>query len=433
FGISHDVALIFVGLAMIIVAIYSSLSGLLGVAITDFIQFFMAMLGTTILAFIVVNSPEIGGIEGLKAKLPPSTLNFFPRVGNISSTSDFAGVFTLSIGTFLAYITMQWWASWYPGSDPGGGGYIAQRMMSTKNEQHAIAATMLFQIFHYCIRPWPWIVVGLCVIVLYPELSAENKKIGYVMAMRDYLPSGLKGLVITAFFAAYMSCVSSQLNWGASYLVNDLYKRFMEKNAGEKRLVLISRIATFLMMGIALMVTPHIHSISDVWEFMIECGAGLGLVLILRWYWWRINAWSEITALFVPFIVYAISRFYLHWVFPNTFFLTLSITTVSWIMVTYITQPTDLKVLQKFYERINPAGSWRPVRESLGLTKPADKGIAALVICWLSSITMTYGFLFFIGYAIFREWNNAFVMLSVISGSFVILSYQSRKNKIFYD
>lgn len=441
FGIPHEYSLLVVFIAMVVTVIYSSLSGFLGVAVTDFIQFLLAMGGTTVLAFIVLSSPKIGGIVGLKEKLPSWSLDFFPTIAEQSSTSDVAGTFTLGIGTFLAYISMQWWSSWYPSAEPGGGGYIAQRMMSTKNEQHAIAGTLFYQVFHYCIRPWPWIIVGLCVVVLYPDLPMKDKKIGYVLVMRDYLPSGLKGMLIMAFFAAYMSTISSQFNWGASYLINDLYKRFLKPSASDKQLVNASRVATILMMVFSILITPLITSISAVWEFVIECGAGLGLVLILRWYWWRINAWSEIVATIVPFIVYSFCHFGIPLffpgstlaVFPNSFFITVGITTISWITVTILTKPTADHILKSFYVRVRPAGAWQRIRLSLGMEKEKDLNIPSLIICWISSIAMMYGILFFIGYVIFRQWNNAFVMLSVISGSFVILSYQTKKNRIFHD
>ena len=312
----------------------------------------------------------------------------------------------------------------------GGGGYVAQRMMSTKNQEHAIAATLFFQIMNYCFRPWPWIIVGLCVMVLYPWLSETDKKLGYVMAMRDYLPGGMKGLLITAFLAAYMSTISSQLNWGASYLVNDLYKRFIKPEASNKNLIWASQIATGVIMIAGLIATPMIKSIEQVWQFMIECGAGLGLVLILRWYWWRINAWTELTAVIVPFIGYTVSKYVFGLHFPNSFFLTVGLTTVSWVTVMYLTKPVDMNVLTKFYYKIRPGGAWKPVREELGMAKEKSTTIP-LLWCWVSSITMTYGILFLIGYFIFKEWNKAFVMMSVVTGSFVILAYNSRKIKIF--
>ncbi|HEY8402382.1 MAG TPA: sodium:solute symporter family protein, partial [Cytophagaceae bacterium] len=432
FNTTYQEAFVYLAIAMVVVAVYSSISGLMGVTVTDFLQFFIAMGGTTLLAYYVLRGPEIGGISGLVEKLPDATFSFFPSIADDATVGSFTGSLTLSVGAFLAFIGLQWWSSWYPGADPGGGGYIAQRMMSAKNEQHAIAATLFFQIMHYCVRPWPWILVGLATIILYPELEGSEKRLGYVMAMRDYLPAGLKGVLLIAFFSAYMSTLSSQLNWGASYLVNDLYKRFIDRDAGPKKLVKVSQVSTIIMMLVALLFTPFMRSIAEVWLFTIEFGAGLGLVLILRWYWWRINAWSEITATIVPFIVYLVGRFYFHLTFPNSFFVTMIVTTVAWIVVTYCTAPTDMDVLKKFYARVEPSGAWRPVRELLGIRGRQGK-IKSLILCWISSIAMTYGILFLIGYVIFSQWNNAFVMLSVISGSFVILAYHSKKINIFGD
>ncbi|HSZ72838.1 MAG TPA: hypothetical protein VK750_09175, partial [Cytophagaceae bacterium] len=268
------------------------------------------------------------------------------------------------------------------------------------------------------------------VIILYPELGADDKKLGYVMAMRDYLPNGLKGLLITAFFIAYMNTVSSQLNWGASYLVNDLYKRFIHPTCTEKQTKWAVRISFAVIMIAALAISPMITSIAKVWFFVLEIGAGLGLVLILRWYWWRINAWAELTAVIMPLIVYVYSNYAMGWEFPNSFFLTVGVTTVSWIIVMYITKPVDMEVLEKFYNKVQPDGSWGPVKKSLDITTKSDS-IIPLILCWISSVTMTYGILFLIGYLIFRQWNDAFVMTSMISGSFVILAYNSRKIKIF--
>ncbi|HNT81124.1 MAG TPA: Na+:solute symporter, partial [Bacteroidia bacterium] len=239
FNLEHTEAFLCVGGFMVLTMIYSSLGGLKGIAVTDVFQFTIAMLGCIILAVIVLNSDKIGGITGLKSKLPKETFNFFPEFGNTSHN----GVFVIGIGAFLAHIAVQWWASWYPGSEPGGGGYVAQRMMSTRNEKESVYATLLFQIAHYCLRPWPWIIIALCSLVLYPELTTENKKAGFVMTMKDFLPAGLQGLLLVAFFAAYMSTISTQLNWGASYLVNDLVKRFGKntKENDEKLMVRYGR------------------------------------------------------------------------------------------------------------------------------------------------------------------------------------------------
>lgn len=356
FGIEADVAIIYVGLAMLFVAIYSAISGLMGVAITDAIQFIIAMIGCIVLAVIVVNAEQIGGLSGLAAKLPESSLSFFPNIGgdNVGTGQMLA----IGVGAFFARIGVQWWSSWYPGGEPGGGGYVAQRMMSCKDEKHAVYATLFFQIAHYCIRPWPWIIVGLCAIILYPQLGADEKELGFVMAMNDYLPTGLKGLLLAAFFAAYMSTISTQLNWGASYLVNDLYNRFINKNSDEKKMVLVSRLVTILLMIISLLVTTQLKTIESAWSFIIECGAGLGLVLILRWYWWRINAWAEIAATVAPFIGYFVATFILKLNFPESFFITVGFTTITWIAVMYLTKPETDAVLENFYSRVKPEGFW---------------------------------------------------------------------------
>ncbi|ELR71570.1 Sodium:solute symporter family protein [Fulvivirga imtechensis AK7] len=434
FDIPQNELLWYVAGAMLIVVVYSAMSGLLGVAFTDVIQFVIAMTGSIILAIIVVNSDKVGGIDNLKASLPEGTLNFFPKIGSEGGGSMLA----LGLGSFLAFIGFQWWASWYPGAEPGGGGYIAQRMMSTKTEKDAVYSTLFFQIAHYCIRPWPWILVALCAIILYPELSATDSKLGYVMAMKDFLPTGLKGLLLVAFFAAYMSTISTQLNWGTSYLINDFYKRFISPQAGQKQFVMASRIGTLLLMLIALFVTSLINTISGVWSFIIECGAGLGLVMILRWYWWRINAWSEIVATVAPFIGYGLSKF----VFvqldeswgkglgedPRSFFFTVAFTTVAWIVATYVSKPTDEKHLRAFFDKIKPDGNWRPFR-----AEKHGQRLMKLIICWLSAIAMAYSALFLTGSFIFKEWNEGIIYSTICIVSFVVLRYTAGKVRIFSD
>ncbi len=421
FDIPENEILWYVAGAMILTAAYSAISGLWGVAVTDMVQFVIAMTGCIVLAVIVVNSDKIGGIDGLKAKLPPWSMDFFPALSTKSTASTIAATLTISIGSFLAYLSI-WWSSWYPGAEPGGGGYVAQRIMSAKNEKHSVYATLFFQMAHYCLRPWPWIIVGLCSIVLYPDLSFADKKLGYVMAMKEFLPTGFKGLLLVAFLAAYMSTISTQLNWGTSYLVNDLYKRFMKpisafNNEGEaqKHYVSISKITTMLIMLLALYVTTLIHSISGVWSFIIECGAGLGLVLILRWYWWRINAWSEITATITPFIAYAVSKFVLHLEFPNSFFLTVGVTTLAWIIVTYNTPPESFEHLKRFYLKVRPGGWWKPIQQITGVDD-SHINFKWLFLCWFSAVLMTYSVLFCTGKFIFHDYKEAgcwFVMAAI--------------------
>ena len=456
FDISYSNALYYVAGAMLLTATYSSISGMWGVAISDFIQFIIAMTGCIVLAIVVVNLPQIGGIDGLKRQLPEGTLSFIPKIG--TGVSGTATGLSLGLATFLAFIGVQWWSSWYPGAEPGGGGYVAQRMMSAKDEKSSLWATLFFQVAHYCIRPWPWILVGLSTIILYPH--EPDKKLSYVLAMRDHLPAGLRGLLLVTFFAAYMSCVGAQLNWGASYFINDLYKRFVRKpesfgddRKAQKHYVMASRLFTMLAMLIGLFTTTQITSISGVWRFVAECGAGLGLVLILRWYWWRVNVWSEIVATIVPFITFgtikamyavqiaslgdkpteaavkAFDELHPMLVFPNSFFITVAVTSICWLIATFITKPEKQEVLQAFYKRILPEGNWNPVRESLGITKEKST-IPYLVLSWLSAVMMTYSLLFLIGKIIFKEWDSAAILAVTAGSGFLLMRLGMKKAKL---
>ncbi len=451
FGINDTFTLFAImGGIMLLTVIYASLSGLLGVAMTDFIQFIIAIVGCIILAVIVVNSDKIGGIDGLVEKLPAQSLAFFPSFGgdNIAST------LTVTIGSFFAYIGVMWWSSWYPGQEPGGGGYIAQRMMSAKNERHSLLATLFFQIGHYCLRPWPWIIVGLCAIVLYPELGADERRYGFVYAMKDFLPDGLRGLLLVAFLAAYMSTISTQLNWGASYLVNDFYKRFIKPKANDKALVSASRITSVLLMVVSLIATTYITSIKSVWEFVMEAGAGLGLVLILRWYWWRINAWSEIAATVTPFVVYGTLMFlkfmakaecttcetpeqlnayiatlsYLN--FPNSFFITVGITTIVWLVVTLTTSPESKTTLQNFYNRTQPGGWWKGFTNTSSI-QYKKVNHAYLWLCWAMGVIFTYSVLFLTGKILLHQWNDVLLFAITAPVSLIVLLWASRKGGIF--
>jgi Na+/proline symporter len=432
FGIPDEQVIYFIAAAMIFVAFYSTLSGLKGVAITDTIQFFIAMTGCIILAIVVLNTEKVGGIKGLKAQLPEWRFDFFPKINSGNVLEDI-GTYSVTIGAFLSFSLVQWWASWYPGAEPGGGGYVAQRMMSAKDEKHAVFATLFFQIAHYALRPWPWIIVGLCALVLYPDLPIEESGQGFVMAMKDYLPAGLKGLLLVAFLSAYMSTISTQLNWGASYLTNDLYKRFLKSKKEEteeeaqKDYVKKARLFTVLIMLVALFATTQIGSIDAAARFLIDCGAGLGLVLILRWYWWRINAWSEITASLAPFIGYTIANYVLELSSPVNFLFTVAFSTITWIIATFITKPTDNSVLINFYNKVKPNGAWKPFISELD----EKTAMLPLFICWFSSIVMVYSSLFFIGDIIFQNYEEAIFEAILIGISLILLRNQLKKTRIF--
>jgi Na+/proline symporter len=432
FDIPESEVIWYLAAAMLVVVLYSSLSGLKGVAITDFVQFFIAMAGCIILAVVVLNTEEVGGISGLKEKLPAWRFEFFPKIGE-GSVTDQIGTYSISIAAFLTFGLVQWWASWYPGAEPGGGGYIAQRMMSARNEKEAVYATLFFQIAHYCLRPWPWIIVGLCALVLYPDLSVEDSAQGFVLAMRDHLPTGLKGLLLVAFLSAYMSTLSTQLNWGASYLTNDLYKRFIRKDKeGEseedkqKDYVQKGRLFTILIVVAALLAGTQMETIDGAATFLIECGAGLGMVLILRWYWWRINAWSEIAASLAPFIAYIMANWYWEFVYPFNFLFTVAFSTVCWIAVTFLTPAESNSTLERFYKKVRPEGWWKPFREV-----DRKSNMIPLTLCWLSAIIMAYSFLFLIGDLIFMNWEKATIELLITLVALWFLTFQMKKSQIF--
>jgi solute:Na+ symporter, SSS family len=427
FGLNEFFVIIAVVVCMLIVGLYSAISGLWGVVITDFFQFIMAMAGCIVLAVVTINLPQIGGISGLMNSLPSGTFNFLPNIG-FNASQITTGIMTISASAFLAHIFVQWWASWYPGAEPGGGGYVAQRMMSSKDERHSLLATLWFSIAHYALRPWPWIIVALCSLVLYPNLPMAEKKAGYVLAMRDYLPAGLLGLLIAAFLAAYMSTISTHLNWGSSYIINDLYRRFVKKDATEKHYVIVSKIITLVLVLISSLLIMVIKSISGAWSFIIECGAGLGLVLILRWYWWRINAWSEISAMIAPFFAYTVTKFIFKIEFPQSLFVIVSFTTLVWIIATYITRPTDMNILISFYKRVSPGGvGWSIVKKSGNLNESPDK-LLPLLVDWIIGIILIYTFLFGIGKIIFKDYYSGGVLSAIAIILFGYMSYRLRRH-----
>ncbi len=412
--------------AMIFVAAYSSISGLMGVAVTDAFQFILAMIGCIVLAVVVLQSEKIGGVAGLKAKLDPNALNFFPTFGGAS------GGFSLGMPEFIAFAGVIWWSSWYPGQEPGGGGYVAQRMMSTKSEKDSLLATLFFQAAHYCLRPWPWIIVGLAAIVLYPELGVDDKKLGYVMAMKEFLPPGLTGLMLAAFFGAYMSTISTQLNWGASFIVNDLLdKKDSATSEDNKQTIKVSRIVTFIIMFISLYITTLVGSIKEVWEFILECGAGLGLVLIMRWFWWRINVWSEISATLAPFAIFGILKFMAingwggdYVTSPNSIFITVTGTTIIWLIVTFLTPPTDENKLKHFHSTVQPMGIW-------GKLKVNNQPLPYLTLTWIGSIITIVGILFSTGSLILQIWEVFWYYLALSAFGFILFIWGSKKAGLF--
>lgn len=422
FEIPEDHLIWYAAGAMLFVTFYSSISGLIGIAVTDAFQFILAMTGCIILAFLVINSDKTGGIAGLKSAIPDQFFDFYPSI-------DGGGRgYQMGWSEFLLFAGVIWWSSWYPGSEPGGGGYVAQRMMSSKNEKHSLLATLFFQIMHYCLRPWPWILVGLAAIVLYPELGPADKKLGYVLAMKDFLPDGLKGLMLAAFFGAYASTISTQLNWGASYLMNDLISSDKRDKWSEKEIVKYSRFATLVMMLAGLYVTTLIDSISGVWAFVIECGAGLGLVLILRWFWWRINVWSEIAATLTPFVIYGSLKLIpgepFYTTSPYSVFITVAGTTLVWVLVTLITPPEKEEIIEKFTNRVKPMGIWRNF-------KADNRPIPWMFMAWVGSVSLIIGVLFTSGSLILQMGavTYSYALMSIIG--FLLFLTGAKKAGLF--
>ncbi len=410
-------------LLMAFVAIYSSISGFLGVVYTDMIQFAIAMVASIALAYFILDHPDINGIAGLKSKLKPGMLNFLP------SFSKQGNGLSLSIEKFIAFFGLIWWASWYPGQEPGGGGYIAQRIAAAKDEKNASIATIFFQIAHICIRPWPWIIVALAATILYPTLSGNDLKNGYVFAMKETMPNGLKGLMLTGFIGAYMSTISTHLNWGASYLVNDFLRPFFEtkeSNISSKKEIFYGRICTLLLMIVAGLISTQINSIKETWLFIMECGAGLGLVLILRWYWWRINAWSEISATIAPFLTFGVLKItgYImlakdpkanidFTTFPNSVFIIVLVTTLSWLLITYLTSGKEskekVKHLKDFYLRIKPNGVWQTIAKQTTV-ELNNSGLKYKFALWVGVILFGYSLLFLIGNIVFNSENTKLIV-----------------------
>jgi solute:Na+ symporter, SSS family len=380
-----------------VTALYTIFSGLWGVVVTDTFQFVVKMGGVIVLAYYAVVS--IGGLDVMVEKSSAHFGSYEAAFGVIPP----AGQAWLPVSTLIVFLAVQWWATWYPGAEPGGGGYVAQRILAAKDERHGLLATLWFQIAHYALRPWPWILVGFVALIRYPNLA--NPEEGYVRVMVDVLPSPLKGLLVATFAAAYMSTIGTHLNWGASYLVNDVYLRFISPNASRRAQVLASRFATVTLMLLSLVVMAYLQSVEQGWKILIGIGAGTGAVFILRWYWWRINAWSEISAMLASFVVAAI----MHALgvdasdtssgdYALAMVVTVGISTLVWISVTFLTPPESDQVLDAFYRRVRPGGpGWRRVAQRLGYANDRIPGGALSWVNWIAGVTAVYSSLFGLG------------------------------------
>jgi Na+/proline symporter len=404
-----------VGICVLVTLIYSGLSGLWGVVITDFLQFGIAMIGSIVLAIFAVDA--VGGVVGLKDGLTEIYGNYHDI---LSFTPDIGSIW-MPLSAFMVYLAVNWWAAWYPGAEPGGGGYVAQRMFSTKNEKHSLLATLWFNIAHYALRPWPWIVVALVSLVLYPDI--EDKQTGYILVLLDHLPVGFKGLLLASFAAAFMSTVSTHLNWGSSYIINDFYKRFIKRDGTPQHYVRAARLTTVGLVIAGGLVTFQMETIAGAWKFLLALGAGTGSVYILRWFWWRINAWSEISAMIASFVVAIFLQFALGMdttdaaTFAKVMLITVISSSVVWLTVTLLTEPDDEKTLLHFYEKVHPGGGlWKPIADISNVK--GDRGLIWDLVDWMVGILLIYTTLFGMGKLILGSYLNGSILLILAGLSF---------------
>lgn len=418
--------------------VYSVMSGMWGVAVADIVQFVLAMIGCTIFAIIAVD--HVGGTDALREKVTTSfgsgdAFNFIPDF-----TVDDPW---MPVGVFVALVLSQWWASWYPGAEPGGGGYIVQRMASCKDEHHAVKATLFFQIVHYCIRPWPWILVAFAALAMHPEVRqwaisdtpAGNPEHSYPMLIRELAPSGLRGLMLVTFAAAFMSTVSTQMNLGASYLVNDVYKRFVKPDADDKQLVHISRLASALVLILGGAVSYYMvvgnKKIDDAWQLLLALGAGVGAVFILRWFWWRINAWSEVTAMVGSITFYLlITNLDATKDLPSEYrsLMVACSTLVLWLAATFLTKPERREHLIAFYRKVRPDGpGWGPIeKEAPDVEKDGDLGRG--ILCAVLGTGVVWLTLPAIGALIFGDYGAGFGLLAgALACGFALLKLASKQ------
>jgi Na+/proline symporter len=419
---------------------------------------------TAVIVLAVFSVRAVGGMDALKRGL---TAHFGSETAALSvlpvslSNGGVAAYAWMPAMTIAVFLFVQWWAAWYPGAEPGGGGYVAQRIFSARTERDGVLATLFFQVAHYAMRPWPWIITGLATVLLYPQgvmvNGVRDHEAAYVQAFVDLLPTGWRGFMLAGFAAAYMSTVATQLNWGASYLVNDFYRRFMRKTATEKHYVSVSRWATIGLFLLSILVTSQLATVEQAWKFLIGLGAGTGLVYILRWYWWRINAWSEISAMIASFVTFSyvsgafglvLSK--LHIISADrvasftpsvvanagadadavTLLITVIVTTVVWVVTTLVTQPEAPEVLESFYERVRPGGrGWLTVSTRLGYGREQIPGGSLAWTYWLAGIVAVYSALFGVGKIIFGEFGVGIVMLVIAALAFAWIARSFRSEQ----
>ena len=420
--------------------IFSTAGGFRGVVYTDFILFFTAMAGSIGAAVYLVNLPEVGGIDSvINNESIADKISMFPDL------TDKETLWTLLIIPFA----VQWWSSWYPGAEPGGGGYIAQRMLAAKNENHALGATLFFNIMHYALRPWPWIIVALASLVVFPDIASLSEafpnisedKLGQDLAypaMLTLLPTGLLGLVLASLISAYMSTISTHLNWGSSYVVNDFYLQLINKNANQKELVNVGRLSVVILMIVSSIIAISLTNAYQLFDIILMFGAGTGSIFILRWFWWRINAWSEIAAMLSSGIISIAltNESIFNLIFNDNmlpaymkFPFIVLVTTLIWLIVTYITPSDDTETLVKFYNKTKPGGpGWNIIKNNSGISNQKEDWIVPRgIICMIIGCISIYSALFSTGYLIYGEINLGliFLLITIISG-YLLFKYSKK-------
>jgi Na+/proline symporter len=407
----------------LICIVFAALSGLWGVLTTDLLQFVIAMTGVIAAAYFSLQQPQVGGLTGLLSKLEPATLNMLPDFSN----------WDLTLSMLIIPVTIQWWSVWYPGAEPGGGSYIAQRMLAARTEKDALAGTLWFNLAHYALRPWPWIIVALASMLVFPTLGDIKKALPHVSddligndlaypAMLTLLPHGFLGLLVAALLAAYVSTMSTHLNWGGSYLVHDCYRRFIRSDASERHYVWVSRLLTAGLMLLAAALMFLLTTAGEAFQLLLSIGAGTGLLYLLRWFWWRINAWSEIAAMVSSFVaataLFVAKRSGVDIPAHLALLGSVAFTTVVWIVVTYLTPPVERDVLIRFCRLVRPAGrGWRDVREAAGVG-PSPDNIPQALLAWVLGCTLVYAALFGTGSYLYGRVTTGivFTVLFVVSG-----------------
>ena len=424
----------------LITVVYSVIGGFKGVIYTDFIQFIIAMTGMVFACIYILDLPQIGGLSQL--------LSHENVKHHTSFLPDFSDKEAL-VSLLIIPLAVQWWSVWYPGSEPGGGGYIAQRMLSAKNEKSAVMATLFFNVAHYALRPWPWILIALASMVIFPDLATIRQKFPHVdpaivkndlafSAMLTYLPEGLIGLVIAALIAALMSTISTHLNWGSSYIVYDFYKRFYNPKADEKSMVYVGKLSTFLLMILAAVFALFLSNALQAFQILLQIGAGTGLIFILRWFWWRINAKAEITAMVVSFIIALIMELWVKDDLAGHYKLTLGIliTTISWLAVVFLTKSTDYAVLVEFVKCIRPyPAGWKKIieqarKDGLISNENIDTGsFTKDIINMVSGCVLVYALLFGTGFLLYSE-TVYFCLSLIVAGLALIILYRNWRSEL---